>query len=136
MTFFFFLTDSVFFMSLHFYLAKNITCSSPCHHPLVFFFKININCPGARLSCSAPEAAYAEVTCAISERKKQKCGSKTTADKHQSVFKSLFYIPGFLFNVPDLPAFPKFYKEKIHFKNYYFQQSRHDNLGLLRIKDF
>jgi hypothetical protein len=60
----------IFFMSLNFYLEKNSTCSSPCHHPLVFFFKININCPGARLSCSVPEAAYAEVTWAISEKKK------------------------------------------------------------------
>ena len=49
---------------------KVITCNSPCHHPLVFFFRISINCPGARLSCSEPEAAYADVTWAISEKKK------------------------------------------------------------------
>ena len=51
---------------------KVITCNSPCHHPLVFFFRISINCPGARLSCSEPEAAYADVTWAISEKKKNK----------------------------------------------------------------
>lgn len=91
---------------------KVITCNSPCHHPLEFFFRININCPGARLSCSEPEATYAEVTWAISEKKADKNYEFKTI-KHCSNFStSLLYIPGFLFDVPDLLALPKLCKEK------------------------
>lgn len=61
-----------FYNKIDKYYLKVITCNSPCHHPLEFFFRISINCPGARLSCSEPEATYAEVTWAISEKKTDK----------------------------------------------------------------
>lgn len=49
---------------------KIIICNFFCYYLFVFFFRININCFGVRLSCLELEVIYVEVICVIFEKKK------------------------------------------------------------------
>lgn len=70
------------------------------------------------------------------KRRKTRNHEFKTIKRFSNISNSLFYIPGFLFDVPDLLVLPKFCKEKIYFLKSFSNNPNIKVQKLLRIRDF